>query len=557
MADSSFSYSSLFKGKTLMVIIPHEDDEINIAGSTIHGSILEGIHVICVFSTWGDNSYTPDIRRREAVKSLSTLGVKEHDIIFLGYPDGGVHGENAVYIHGDSDNFTVRGRHETYGTKAAPDFCMAAHGFHRPFTREGMIQDMEDVVLAHKPDAILCIDYDVHPDHRACSAAFKTAIGRILQRPGNKYFPVIFKGFAYKTAFESVPDFYAPHMLSTVFARDNLPEPSWETSNPAYAWDERIRLPVPEECRRPLLSDNLIHKAFCCHVSQKGYRYAAKVANGDQVFWKRRTDNLSMQAAVSASSGNINYLNDFLLLGSSDLAKPAMPMDDCLWAPSEDDKIKTCRLTFTHPVTIREAVLYGNIDTESRILDGTLRFSTGYEFHTGPFRKNGLPNDFSIEVQKSVDWVEFTINEAGGFTPGLTELELYEEEDTTSMIHILADGNFAYDWTVWPGEKPKISAWTYGSDDDVSWEMNGSPSSIGQIQEELNRLKKPITIRAFLTEHPDIWDEAVFAPDSSSALRSLRFHQKLDRWKNTFERFRQKSQHHALRKEAKKEKSKK
>ena len=245
MADSSFSYSSLFKGKTLMVIIPHEDDEINIAGSTIHGSILEGIHVICVFSTWGDNSYTPDIRRREAVKSLSTLGVKEHDIIFLGYPDGGVHGENAVYIHGDSDNFTVRGRHETYGTKAAPDFCMAAHGFHRPFTREGMIQDMEDVVLAHKPDAILCIDYDVHPDHRACSAAFETAIGRILQRPGNKYFPVIFKGFAYKTAFESVPDFYAPHMLSTVFARDNLPEPSWETSNPAYAWDERIRLPVP------------------------------------------------------------------------------------------------------------------------------------------------------------------------------------------------------------------------------------------------------------------------------------------------------------------------
>ena len=264
-----------------------------------------------------------------------------------------------------------------------------------------------------------------------------------------------------------------------------------------------------------------------------------------------------MQAAVSASSGNIKYLNDFLLLGSSDMAKPAMPMDDCLWAPPEDDKVKTCRLTFTHPVTIREAVLYGNIDTESRILDGTLRFSTGYEFRTGPFRKTGLPNDFSIEVQKSVDWVEFTINEAEGSTPGLTELELYEEEDTASMIHILADGNFAYDWTVWPGEKPKISAWTYGSDDDVSWEMNGSPSSIGQTQEELNRLKKPITICAFLTEHPDIWDEAVFAPGSSAALRSLRFHQKLDRWKNTFERFRQKSQHHALRKEAKKERAKK
>lgn len=163
-----------------MVVIPHEDDEINVAGSTIHGAILEGVHVICVFSTWGDDLYTPDIRRREAVKALKTLGVKEDDVIFLGYPDGGRYGESDPYIYGLNEPITVRGRHETYGTKAAPDFCMAAHGFHRPFTREGMIQDMEDVVLAHKPDAILCIDYDVHPDHRACSAAFETAMGRIL-----------------------------------------------------------------------------------------------------------------------------------------------------------------------------------------------------------------------------------------------------------------------------------------------------------------------------------------------------------------------------------------
>ncbi len=33
MADSSFSYTSIFRGKTLMVVIPYEDDEINVAGS--------------------------------------------------------------------------------------------------------------------------------------------------------------------------------------------------------------------------------------------------------------------------------------------------------------------------------------------------------------------------------------------------------------------------------------------------------------------------------------------------------------------------------------------
>lgn len=125
MADSSFSYTSIFRGKTLMVVIPHEDDEINVAGSTIHGAILEGVHVICVFSTWGDDLYTPDIRRREAVKALKTLGVKEDDVIFLGYPDGGRYGESDPYIYGLNEPITVRGRHETYGTKAAPDFCMA------------------------------------------------------------------------------------------------------------------------------------------------------------------------------------------------------------------------------------------------------------------------------------------------------------------------------------------------------------------------------------------------------------------------------------------------
>lgn len=53
----SFSYSNVFKGNDVMVFVPHEDDEINIAGAAIYGLRQEGFRVICVFATNGDRSF--------------------------------------------------------------------------------------------------------------------------------------------------------------------------------------------------------------------------------------------------------------------------------------------------------------------------------------------------------------------------------------------------------------------------------------------------------------------------------------------------------------------
>ena len=41
---NSFSYRKFFGGDTLLVIVPHQDDEINTAGATIVGAIEEGIY---------------------------------------------------------------------------------------------------------------------------------------------------------------------------------------------------------------------------------------------------------------------------------------------------------------------------------------------------------------------------------------------------------------------------------------------------------------------------------------------------------------------------------
>ena len=72
----------------LLVIVPHEDDELAIAGATIYGAIKQNMAVKVVFTTNGDYyAHEGSIRIREAKKALAVLGVAEENIIFLGYGD--------------------------------------------------------------------------------------------------------------------------------------------------------------------------------------------------------------------------------------------------------------------------------------------------------------------------------------------------------------------------------------------------------------------------------------------------------------------------------------
>lgn len=143
--EGHFSYKKLFHGNTLMVIVPHEDDEINAAGSVICGACREGMEVVCVFITNGDYKYLPQVRIEEAIRSLAVLGVPEKDVVFLGYPDGGLHTERCVY--GRMSPVDVYSRTETAGAKGHPEFCAARTGKHHALTWENLLNDLENVLL--------------------------------------------------------------------------------------------------------------------------------------------------------------------------------------------------------------------------------------------------------------------------------------------------------------------------------------------------------------------------------------------------------------------------
>lgn len=82
MSHSSFSYRDFFGGNTVMVIVPHQDDEINVAGSTIYGAIEEGLNVILVYVTNGDYQYKADIRYKEVMKMAKIMHLPLNNIHF-------------------------------------------------------------------------------------------------------------------------------------------------------------------------------------------------------------------------------------------------------------------------------------------------------------------------------------------------------------------------------------------------------------------------------------------------------------------------------------------
>lgn len=85
--SNSIDYSEMWTNKEIMVIVPHQDDEINLAGAIIKRLIDNGNNVKVVFATNGDFKGLGTKRIKEAVEAVRILGVNSENVIFLGYGD--------------------------------------------------------------------------------------------------------------------------------------------------------------------------------------------------------------------------------------------------------------------------------------------------------------------------------------------------------------------------------------------------------------------------------------------------------------------------------------
>ncbi len=451
---------NVFRGKKILVMVPHQDDEINLFGG-LYEIFEEDSEVFVLFSTNGDWMVSAETRIREAVNALDRMGVDRDHIILLGYGDSLTRGSTHMYnLPGDETVVSSEEHTETY----------AAYGFEpyrrSPYTRDGMKGDIAALLLDLRPDVVFCIDYDSHHDHRALSLLFEEAMGEILSRDHNDYAPAVFKGFAYSTAFLGAPDFYADNVRSTVPYSDEYPFPgSFFTEKDGarvfcmgehniYLWEDRVRFPVSENnLSRTLRSSNL-YEAMRCHESQE-IRYSAlstlhAVINGDKVFWLRDTSGILYGAEVSVSSGDGGVLTDFKLTDSPDIYDKKLKPFGNLWSPDPEDPEKTAVFTFGAETKMDSIRLYDNPSLSDNILKGKIIFPDGSETEFGPLAVNGSATVIGFE-EKTVSSFSVRITETEGERPGLSEVEAYLHYDPAASVPEIIklqdqNGDFVYDY---------------------------------------------------------------------------------------------------------------
>lgn len=483
--------SRLYGNQRVMLFAPHEDDEYNVLGGVIEEYTKYGSEVYVVFSTNGDYLGKGEERQRESLTALDLMGVAGDHVIFLGYGDQSDPDYPHLY-NGEPGQVipSFVGNRETYST--------SAHEAYRPgtaYTSDNFLSNLEQVITEYLPDVIYCVDYDYHNDHRALCLGFEKAMGRILNSRQD-YRPLVFKGYAYNTAWEAEADFYAENLLAT----QDVHSPLKPSVPKTYRWEDRVRLPVHgESLSRSLLSANAYH-IMSAYDSQGATECASQVINSDKVFWQRPTESLCYGAEVSVSSGDAALLHDFMLLDSRDLTNAGDTPWDGTWIPEETDTQKQVQVTFSQPQDVTDIVLYDNPEESSNVLNARITFDDGTQLETGPLDIGGAAT--TIPVNKTgVIGFTVTLLESQG-QGGLAEIEAFGSDRKTLPEYgklMDTEGNFAYDYWIDPSGSQSFTLYTNGWDPERVTYSVDSPDCAAVGEGQRVQVSCPTGKRCILT----------------------------------------------------------
>lgn len=162
-------------------MVPHPDDEVLIAGGLIQRVIKDGGKVKIVYLTIGDRSIGSVVRMDKSVKlapteflslgekrhdealtATSVLGIKPENLVFLGFPDGGL---EEVLVRDKNDE---RGPVVSRSTKLDHVPYSWAYQVGQSYFEEELVGDLTKIIEDFNP-TMLVTTYprDNHPDHRA------------------------------------------------------------------------------------------------------------------------------------------------------------------------------------------------------------------------------------------------------------------------------------------------------------------------------------------------------------------------------------------------------
>ncbi len=177
------------KNDNILILSPHPDDETLGCAGIIQRALKAGAKVHIVYLTNGDSNqlafivyekrlvfkkkeflHMGEVRRKEAISAMKSLGVPLENLIFLGYPDFGT-----IVIFKNYWNTTRSFKSLLTRVSSVPYKENFSYG--RPFKAESILTDIKEVVKRIKPNKIFVTSsVDTNGDHRALYIFLRLAL---------------------------------------------------------------------------------------------------------------------------------------------------------------------------------------------------------------------------------------------------------------------------------------------------------------------------------------------------------------------------------------------
>lgn len=481
MEPQNAFFHRTMQGTRVLLVVPHEDDEINVLGDVTVSFQQNGAQVFVVFVTNGDFFLSGSIRIREAAKSLAVLGVPSDRIHFLGYPDA-LNGEwnSHLYNAVEEPYKSHAGFTHTYGGAGFSDYSYDRTGAHRPYLRESVLQDLRMLLHEIQPDMIFTIGYDIHADHRMTSLLIDHAVGELLARAGNTYRPLLFHGFAYSTSYFAPSDFFQRNLPSTRKADETVSFDFCGIQDFGadhdmmgrfhYVWEERVRFPVRKESRRLLFFRNLLARALLCHRSQGAIWKFEGIANGDKVFFQRRTDNLLYHAAMQASSngGDAQRALAFSLYDARDIEALVPDLVPVGWEPETGDESPTLSFVFPESTSLCLFRVAAFCRADGKLPRLSYRLDDGPWQPAGSLAGQGRYTCVQLPEGTRATRIALRFLEGAGFSVIAAEcFRAQAQNGPITVVKILVEDTFAYRYYASAKEPSRLSLYTFPKRDDI------------------------------------------------------------------------------------------
>lgn len=420
----------LAKGKKILILAPHEDDETLMCSGIISHALTNGADIrIGVISNGDKKGRKAGLTRiRETLTAMECLGLNPSNILFLGFGDMEKDSRSFLNrLYNVATDTTVVPSYvgiQTYSVPEAPEYHYQKHGVHGHYNRATFRQDLEGLIEEFSPDYIFVTSlYDSHPDHYTL---YKFTVESIinLKRNTPDFSPIMYE---YLIHSHDGDDYWPARNPKNSFLIP-FSKPVTLDTHTLLDWEKREIFLMPLDMQAIPLSKNKKHITLSKYRSQKpsaNKNYLYSYVKRDEFFWKRDFSNIAYLANVSVSSENesTNQLGIKAIDGIAD-GYPRFPDNE--WVTKGESVGAWIQLNWPKSYTINKIILYDRPNPGNNITKSTLTFSDGSSLQIGPLPNNGSACEINFPA-KEIDWIKMTVDSANGENVGLSEFEVYEE----------------------------------------------------------------------------------------------------------------------------------